>query len=102
MRITGNLGFNSIEDDLTFRRAGNDLLIDLDLNGEYNRYNGTIRVKLMHHGPRQVETLELNNLSAELGSYSLVSIWNAATGRKQRFGGTGQYDEFGQIAAPLG
>ncbi|MEM7196110.1 MAG: calcium-binding protein [Pseudomonadota bacterium] len=102
LQIKANLGFDSIENDLTFRRAGNDLLIDLDLNGQYNRYNGTIRIKHMNYAPWQVETLDLRNLSSDLGTYSLVSIWNAATNQKQRFAGTGQSDAFGQIAAPLG
>ncbi len=99
--IRGKFGFDRIEDDVTFQRLGDDLIINLATNGNYNRNEGSIIVKDMSNPANQVERLDLQNLSAQIGVYSLPAIFNAATSDQQRFASTGETDSFGLIASPV-
>lgn len=101
LQIRGKFGMTGLEDDLTFRRDGNDLLIDLDMNGHYNRQTGQIRIRDMNAVGSQVERLDLRNYTQELGLVSLVSIWNGISSDKQRFKLDGLNDDFGLTAIPV-
>ena len=101
IQIKGKFGLDRLEDDLSFRRNGDHLLIDLNMNGEDNRSSGQIDVRYMSYEPWQVERLDLRNFSTELGVISLVSIWEGATEQSQRFALTGTSDAFGLVAAPV-
>ena len=101
LQIRGKFGMTSIEDDLTFRGLNGDLFIDLDMNGQYNRQNGTIRIRNMEAAASQIERLDLRSFSQELGVISLVSIWNGISDDKQRFQLNGESDEFGLVAVPV-
>ncbi|MEL7500097.1 MAG: hypothetical protein AAFN77_21025 [Planctomycetota bacterium] len=101
LNIRGKLGFDDFTDDLTFQRFGDHLQINLELDGRYNRNEGSIQIEFMSHENWRVESLTLENDAAGFGTYSLVSIFENATAQRQRFRPTGGSDEFGLIAAPV-
>ncbi len=102
LEIKAKLGMSSLEDDLTFKRLGNDLVVQLNMNGVFNRESAQVTIKNMNDPGAQIEKLDLQNYANQLGVYSLVSIWNAAIpGKVQRFTPTGSSDAFGLTAAPL-
>lgn len=101
LQIRGKFGMSRLRNDLTFRRDGDDMLIDLDMNGSYNRQNGEIRIRKMAFTGSQVETLDLRSLSQEIAVVSLVSVWNGITDDKQRFRLNGESDSFGLVAVPI-
>ncbi len=101
LRLTAKFGMNSVADDLTFRKNGDDLVIDLDMNGQFNRNNGEITIRHMSYEPWQIERLDLRNFSQQLGVISLVSVWQNISEFKQRFSVTGESDQFGLIATPI-
>ncbi|MFK7769426.1 MAG: calcium-binding protein [Mariniblastus sp.] len=101
LQIRGKFGMDSLSDDLSFWRTDDDLTIDLDMNGQFNKNDGRIKIKGMGSPDSRLEKLDLRSFTAELGVISLPSIWNAATTEKQRFALTADTDAFGIVAAPV-
>lgn len=103
--LTGDL--DALEDDLLFRRLGNSLRIDLNLNRE--EAQGSIVIQNFDQVANQIETLALfgppNSTSAtseQVGEdIDLISIWNASETLGQRFQVTGINGNFGRIAVPV-
>ena len=83
---TGSL--NSLEDDLTFRRFGDDLRIDLTFNQGPGQ--GTVTIRDFANEDSQVERLRLfNSQGLQISEVDLTSIFDAATTQPQRFAVTG-------------
>jgi hypothetical protein len=57
-------GFDSLADDFEFRMSGNDLVVDLTLNGGDSQ--GMVRVRNQQLTGYQIETLELNGVQIDL------------------------------------
>ena len=103
--LTGDL--DALEDDLLFRRLGNSLRIDLNLNREAAQ--GSIVIQNFDQIANQVETLALfgppsnpNSQSQQIGEdIDLISIWSASETLGQRFQVTGVDGNFGRIATPV-
>ena len=103
--ITGDLDL--LEDDLLFRRLGNTLRIDLNLNGQ--EAQGSIVIQNFNNVANQIETLALFGPPAQTGGAAqqvgedidLVSIFNASETLGQNFQVTGVQGNFGLIATPI-
>ena len=79
---------DSLEDDLTFRRFGNDLRIDLTFNQGPGQ--GTVTIRDFANEDAQVERLRLfDNQGLQITEVDLTSIFDAATTQPQRFAVTG-------------
>ena len=76
---------NSLEDDLTFRRLGNDLRIDLTL--DQGAGQGTVTIRNFANAAERVELLRLVDISGNsIGNdISLNSIFENADTTAQRF-----------------
>ena len=76
---------NSLADDLTFRRLGNDLRIDLTL--DQGRGQGTINIRNFADASERVELLQLVDINGDqIGNdISLNSIFQNADSTAQRF-----------------
>ena len=98
LRIEGQrFGFNELETDLSFQKLGNTLVINMDLNGGFNRRQGSIRIN-----GDFVERLVLHNGAGQMGAaISLSSIYAQADFQARRFTRTGQFDEHGALVAPV-
>ena len=102
---TGDLDL--LEDDLLFRRLGNTLRIDLNLNGQ--EAQGSIVIQNFNNVANQIETLALFGPPAQTGGAAqqvgedidLVSIFNASETLGQNFQVTGVQGNFGLIATPI-
>ena len=101
LRIFTNFAQGNLATDLSFRRAGNDLHIDLDLNGTYTGGNGLVQIEEMSSLQQRIEKLEIWVGNRHLDTYSLPSLWEQSTPFKQRFEGTGDSDTFGQLVRPV-
>lgn len=102
---TGQLDL--LEDDFVFRRLGNNLRIDLTLNG--GEAQGSVIVRNFNQVANQVETLAIygppsaNGRPEEQigGDIDLTSIWANSETLAQRFQVTNQAGAFGAIAQPI-
>ncbi len=102
---TGELDL--LEDDLLFRRLGNTLRIDLNLNRQ--EAQGSIVIQNFDQLANQVETLALYGPPATTGGpdqqvgsdIDLISIWTASGTLGQRFQVTAADGDFGKIAIPV-
>jgi Ca2+-binding RTX toxin-like protein len=76
---------NSLEDDLTFRRFGNDLRIDLTF--DQGAGQGTVTIRDFGNAAERVELLRLVDITGNsIGNdISLNSIFQSATTEAQRF-----------------
>ena len=101
LEIWGFDGINKIQQDLTFRKLGNDLRIDLTVNGTPSQ--GSITIKDMGVRDSRVETLSLNrqNGSQFGGDIDLTSIYTNATNTPQQFKLTTFTSGFGILATPV-
>ncbi len=79
---------DSLEDDFTFRRFGDDLRIDLTFNQGPGQ--GTVTIRDFANEDSQVERLRLfDNQGLQISEVDLTSIFDAATTQPQRFAVTG-------------
>ncbi len=79
---------DSLEDDLTFRRFGDNLRIDLTFNQGPGQ--GTVTIRDYANEDSQVERLRLfDNQGLQISEIDLTSIFDAATSQPQRFQVTG-------------
>lgn len=85
-----------LEEDLRFTRSGNDLIIDLNLDGS-DVNDGQIRIDEHFFGRNRIETLELGGQRIDL-----TNIASQLTGTPgQRFELTSDSSVFGSLAAPI-
>ena len=102
---TGDLDL--LQDDLLFRRLGNQLRIDLNLNQA--EAQGTVVIQNFNQIANQVESLALFGPPATTGGpdqqiggdIDLISIWEASETLGQRFQVTSAQGDFGFIAVPI-
>ena len=79
---------NSLEDDFTFRRFGDDLRIDLTFNQGPGQ--GTVTIRDFANEDSQVERLRLfNSQGLQISEVDLTSIFDFANTQPQRFAVTG-------------
>lgn len=79
---------NSLQDDFTFRRFGDDLRIDLTFNQGPGQ--GTVTIRDYANEDQQVERLRLfDSQGLQISEVDLTSIFDAATSQPQRFAVTG-------------
>ena len=79
---------DSLEDDFTFRRFGDDLRIDLTFN--LGPGQGTVTIRDFANEDSQVERLRLfDSQGLQISEVDLTSIFDAATTQPQRFAVTG-------------
>ena len=87
---------DSLEEDLRFTRSGNDIIIDLNLNGS-DIDDGQIRVVEHFFGRNRIETLELGGTEIDL-----VNLSSQLTGSvDQRFQLSDQSSVFGSLVTPI-
>jgi len=101
IRIFGRYDYNSIQEDITFSRLGNDLLIRLELDGRFNVNGDGIRVTNMHDPDQRVESLSLFSDGQFVEQISLVSVFEQAVASRGRFELLGANDGYGSIAQPV-
>ena len=101
LQIWGFDGINKLHEDLTFRRLGNDLRIDLTVNGTPSQ--GSITIKDMGVRDSRVETLSLHRQAgSQIGlDIDLQSIFTNATNAPQQFKLTTFSSGFGFLAVPV-
>lgn len=99
LELNSHWGMNDIADDMSFWRAGRDLVMDLNFNGALSQ--GEIVVKDMQLGLSRVEILRLNYIDGSTVDVDMKSIFDAATNTAQTFTLTPDLTNFGFIAAPV-
>ena len=72
LRITSFPGLDALHDDFVFRRLGNDLVVDLKLNGGDSQ--GSVRIMNQIVAGSQVETLNLNGIRIDLENLASQAI----------------------------
>ncbi len=101
LRIEGMYDYDSIADDFTFRRFGNDLLIRLELDGQRNNNGDQIRISNMGTETSRVEAMALLNTDGFVNRISLQSVWEQSTEARQRFQIVAGNDGFGTMVSPV-
>lgn len=100
--------FNEYDDDndtltnnFSFRRFGNDLRIDLSFDGQDS--HGGVRIQDMGFGKNRIETLRIMNTDGEqIGvDINLNSIFGAASLTSSQFVVTTNTSKYGNLAVPL-
>ncbi len=96
-----DFGQSTLQEIFTFRRLGNDLRIDLNLDGPASE--GGMRISNMAFGKNRVETLSLYDLGGnQIGpNISLVSIFTGASASSQQFMLTSNTSRYGNLAVPI-
>ena len=96
---TGRL--SALQDDMTFRRFGRDLRIDIAF--DRGETVGSILIKDMSWGGSRVETLRFNDANGQqIGTnIDLNSVFVQATDVRTRFQLTNNQTQFGFIAVPV-
>ncbi len=92
---------DSFEKDIAFRRIGNDLRIDF--NVDFGRSQGGFRIRNQALLGSRMETLRMVDLEGEeiAPSVDLTSVFVNATSVGQRFRITSTVGQFGNIAIPV-
>ena len=101
VRFEGMYDYDSIEEDFTFRRFGNDLLIRLELNGRRNNNGDQIRIRNMHEESSRIEAMALLNTDGFVSRISLQSVWEQANEVRRRFEVVAGNDGFGSLVSPV-
>jgi Ca2+-binding RTX toxin-like protein len=101
IRWEGMYDYDSIEQDFTFRRFGNDLLVRLELNGQRNNNGEQVRIRNMGTENSRIEAPALLNTNGFVDRISLQSVWDQASESRQRFGIVAGNDSFGSLVAPV-
>jgi len=102
---TGQL--DAPEDDLTFRRLGNNLRIDFTFNR--GAAQGSVVIQNFNNPANQVETLALFGPPAVTGGdaqqvgndIDLISVWEQSGTLGQRFRDSGTAGDFGNLVTPV-
>jgi hypothetical protein len=101
VRFEGMYDYDSIAEDFTFRRFGNDLLIRLELNDQRNNNGDQIRIRNMGDESSRIEAMALLNTDGFVNRISLQSIWDQATESRLRYQVVAGNDGFGSLVAPV-
>ncbi|MEM7455916.1 MAG: hypothetical protein AAF456_16310, partial [Planctomycetota bacterium] len=101
IRFEGTENLDSLPDDLTFQRLGDDLLVRLEWDGDANRNADSIRIRNMNDPDSRVESLSLHNTDGFLVRVSLLSAFANADNSRQRFDLANGSDGFGRLVAPV-
>lgn len=105
LRLEGMTGLdrlNSITNDLTFDRLGNDLVIRLELDGQPNALAESITIRNMGNVNSRVEALTMLQANGTaVARISLASVWDQATDARTRFALAGGNDAFGALVTPV-
>ncbi len=101
LEIYDDTALDLLQDDLVFRKFGNDLRVDLAFN--QGEGQGTVQIKDMGFGMSRVETLRLfNSAGDQIGEdVDLNSVFVQSDSSPQRFKLTNQQTAFGYIAVPV-
>ena len=99
LELNSHWGMDSITDDMTFMRDGNNLVIDLNFNGSLSQ--GIITLKDQNLGLSQVETLRLNFINGTSTDVDMQSLFTGATSTPQNFQLTMDVTQNGFIAVPV-
>jgi len=101
IRIEGRYDYDSITEDITFVRLGNDLVVRLELDGRFNVNGDSVRIQNMNDPDRRVEALSLLNPDGFVSRISLVSVFEQADSNRRRFEVLGSRDDFGSLVQPV-
>ena len=101
IRFEGMHNLTSAQDDVTFQRLGNDLIIRLEYDGDLNKNTDTIEIKNMSDPQSRIESLALLNQDGFLERLNLISVFRGADNSRQRFKLTPNANGFGRIAVPV-
>jgi len=93
--------YDSIQEDFTFSRLGNDLLIRLELDGRFNVNGDGIRITDMHDPEKRVEALALLNPGGFVERISLASVFEQADANRRRFEVLAATDDYGSLVQPV-
>ncbi|QEG20708.1 pre-peptidase C-terminal domain-containing protein [Mariniblastus fucicola] len=100
IRIEGMYDYDSIQEDMTFARLGNDLLIRLELDGRFNVNGDGIRITDMNDPEKRVEALTLLNPGGFVDRISLASVFEQADSTRRRFEVLAAQDDYGSLVQP--
>ena len=102
LRVEGLFDTGFLQDDLTFERLGNDLIVRLELGGEPDRVGDSITIRNMSDPQSRIETLTLlGRDGAATAHISLQSAFDQATDQRQRFRVVAASDSFGNFVTPV-
>ncbi len=101
LEIEGRFNLDSLQDDLTFRRLGNTLVIRLDWDSQLDANTDEIKIFNMADPLSQVESLVLSTDEGEFAKVDLNSVFTQADGTRRRFQVLAESSEFGSLAAPV-
>lgn len=105
LRLEGVAGLDrldSIANDLTFDRLGNDLVIRLELDGQPNALAESITIRNMDSMDSRVEALTMLQANGTaVARISLASVWDQATDERARFTLAGGNDAYGALVTPV-
>ena len=90
-----------LSEDISFERLGNDLLIRLEMDGLADRGGDSIQIKNFSSPESRVEALTLLNPSGPVTRIDLPSLFSQLSSPSQRFRGTAQRGDFGQLVTPV-
>jgi hypothetical protein len=100
LNLIGLKGFDSLEEDLSFKLLENDVL-NIELTLDSVDGNESINLYDMNSSANRIETLRLANTDGEFARISLQSVFSQATGDAQRFTFTAESDNFGRLVTPV-
>ena len=101
IRIEGLPDYDSIQEDFTFTRLGNDLVIRLELGGNFNVNGDSIRITNMDDPEKRVEALSLLNPDGFVERISMASVFEQADASRRRFEVLTARDDFGSLVQPV-
>jgi hypothetical protein len=101
LRIEGMSDLDSLADDITFERFGNELRIRLEMDGGQDVAGDLIEVFGMSNPDSRVEAMTLLNPSGAVVRVSLVSVFDQLTSGRQRFQIAAGQDQYGQLVSPV-
>jgi serralysin len=94
LEITNFPGMNDLENDLSFRKVGRDLLVDLTLNqGDSQRY---LKIVNQQYGGWRIESLEIGG-----DRIDLVNLFSQASTENQSFRITNESSIYGSLVVPV-
>jgi hypothetical protein len=101
LEIEGMFNLDSLHDDLTFQRLGNNLNIRLDWDSELDSNTDEIRIFNMADPMSKVETLTLTNPDGQIARIDLNSAFEQSDSTRRRFQVIAGTSEFGNLVAPI-
>lgn len=96
LTIDSHWALDDISDDMTIRRSGRDLIIDLTINDGLSQ--GEIQIEDMSFGLSRVEKLTVNFTNGSNVDVDLASVFNIATDTASSMRLTGDSTTYGFIA----